>query len=102
MRKLYAERREFFSEEFNKLLSEHFILQVPEAGLLVIAWLRREKDFARVARACLEIGIRRSPLSFFCIQAKLNPALIFGFAASTRAQIRESLLKLASSLKSLK
>jgi GntR family transcriptional regulator/MocR family aminotransferase len=101
MRKLYAERREFFSEEFNKLLSEHFILHVPEAGLLVIAWLRREADFARVARVCLEIGIRRNPLSFFCIQAKLKPAFIFGFAASTRAQIRESLLKLASSLKSL-
>ena len=101
MRKLYAERREFFREEFNKLLSEHFILQVPEAGLLVIAWLRREADFARVARACVEIGIRRSPLSFFCIQAKLKPAFILGFAASTRAQIRESLLKLASSLKSL-
>jgi GntR family transcriptional regulator/MocR family aminotransferase len=101
MRKLYAERREFFREEFNKLLSEHFILQVPEAGLLVIAWLRREADFARVARVCLEIGIRRNPLSFFCIQAKLKPAFIFGFAASTRAQIRESLLKLASSLNSL-
>jgi GntR family transcriptional regulator/MocR family aminotransferase len=101
MRKLYAERREFFREEFNKLLSEHFILQVPEAGLLVIAWLRREADFTRVARACVEIGIRRSPMSFFCIQAKLKPALILGFAASTRAQIRESLLKLASSLKSL-
>ena len=99
MRKLYAERREFFREEFNKLLSEHFILEVPEAGLLVLAWLRREADFERVGRICLKIGIRRNPLSFFCIQAKLKPAFIFGFAASTRAQIRESLLKLASSLK---
>ena len=35
------------------------------------------------------------------MQAKLKPAFIFGFAASTRTQIRESLLKLASSLKSL-
>src|SRR4029450_3844439 len=82
MRKLYAERREFFREEFNKLLSEHFVLEVPEAGLLVIAWLRREADFARVGRICLKIGIRRSPLSFFCIQAKLKPAFILGFAAS--------------------
>jgi hypothetical protein len=35
------------------------------------------------------------------MQAKLKPAFLFGFAAWTRAQIRESLLKLASSLKSL-
>src|SRR5206468_8913825 len=31
MRKLYAERREFFIKEFNNLLNEHFILQIPEA-----------------------------------------------------------------------
>ncbi|MGA7274743.1 MAG: PLP-dependent aminotransferase family protein, partial [Candidatus Udaeobacter sp.] len=40
MRKLYAQRREFFIKEFNKLLSDRFILQVPEAGLNFVAWLR--------------------------------------------------------------
>ena len=29
MRKLYSDRREFFIELFNDLLSEHFILQIP-------------------------------------------------------------------------
>src|SRR5438132_12853176 len=99
MRKLYADRREFFIKEFNKLLNEHFILQIPEAGLNFIAWLRREADFARVARVRTEIGIKPSPLSFYCIQAKLKPAFVFGFAAWTPAQIREGLVKLAFSLK---
>jgi len=45
------------------------------------------------------MGVRPASLSFFCIQAKLKPGLIFGFAAWTRAQIRESLVKLASALK---
>ncbi|PYJ49468.1 MAG: hypothetical protein DME87_09505 [Verrucomicrobia bacterium] len=99
MRKLYAERREFFIKEFNKLLNEHFILQIPEAGLNFVAWLRREADFARVARVRTEIGIKPSPLSFYCIQAKLKPAFVFGFAAWTPAQIREGLVKLAFSLK---
>src|SRR5206468_4472479 len=99
MRKLYAERREFFVKEFNKLLSDRFILQVPEAGLNFVAWLRCEADFARVARARAEIGIEPSPLSFYCIQAKLKPAFVFGFAAWTPAQIRESLLRLASALR---
>src|SRR6266487_1201433 len=57
MRKLYSERRDFFIEEFNKLLGDRFILQIPEAGLHFVAW--------------------------------------------TPAQIRESLARLASSLKSL-
>ena len=99
MRKLYAERREFFIKEFSKLLSDRFILQIPEAGLNFVAWLRSEADFARVARIRSEIGIKPSPLSFYCIEAKLKPAFVFGFAAWTPAQIRESLLKLASALK---
>jgi GntR family transcriptional regulator/MocR family aminotransferase len=98
MRKLYAERREFFVTEFNKLLGDRFILQIPEAGLNFVAWLRSETDFRRVARACGDIGIKPSPLSFYCIDAKLKPAFVFGFGAWTPAQIRESLLKLASAL----
>jgi GntR family transcriptional regulator/MocR family aminotransferase len=99
MRQLYADRREFFINEFNKLLGEHFILQIPEAGLNFVAWLRRETDFARVARVRSKIGIKPAPLSFYCIHAKLKPAFVFGFAAWTPAQIRESLARLASALK---
>ena len=99
MRKLYGERREFFIKEFNALLGDRFILQIQEAGLNFVAWLRFEKDFEKVARVCARIGIKPSPLSFYCIEAKLKPAFVFGFAAWTRAQIRESLLRLACALK---
>ena len=99
MRKIYSERRDFFIEEFNKLLSDHFTLQVPEAGLNIVAWLKREEDFSRIRRVTLDIGVRPSTLSFFCSKAKLKPAFVFGFAAWTPAQIRESLIKLASALR---
>jgi GntR family transcriptional regulator/MocR family aminotransferase len=99
MRKIYSERRDFFIKQFNELLGDRFTLQVPEAGLNVVAWLKHEEEFSMIRRVTLEIGVSPSTLSFFCIQAKLKPAFIFGFAAWTRAQIRESLLKLASSLK---
>jgi GntR family transcriptional regulator/MocR family aminotransferase len=99
MRKLYLERRDFFIEQFNKLLGDRFVLQIPEAGLHFVAWLRREADFARVARVRAEIGVKPPSLAFFCVQAKLKPAFVFGFAAWTPAQIRESLLRLASALR---
>jgi GntR family transcriptional regulator/MocR family aminotransferase len=99
MRKLYSERRDYFIEQFHNLLSDRFTLQTHEAGLNFVAWLKREQDFPRVMRATQEIGVRPVPLSTFCIKAKLKPAFLFGFAAWSRAQIRESLLKLASSLK---
>jgi GntR family transcriptional regulator/MocR family aminotransferase len=99
MRKIYSERRDFFIEHFNKLLGDRFTLQVPEAGLNCVAWLKREEHFDTVRQITLEIAVRPSALSFFCIQARLKPAFVFGFAAWTPAQIRESLVKLASALK---
>jgi GntR family transcriptional regulator / MocR family aminotransferase len=98
MRKIYSERRDFFIEQFNKLVGDRFALQVPEAGLNIVAWLKREEDFPIIRRITIDIGVRPSTLSFFCIQARLKPAFVFGFAAWTPAQIRESLVKLASSL----
>jgi GntR family transcriptional regulator/MocR family aminotransferase len=99
MRKLYSERRDFFIQQFNQLLGDYFTLQVPEAGLNVVAWLKREEEFPMMRRLTLQVGVRPSPLSFFCIQVKLRPAFVFGFAAWTPTQIRESLAKFASALR---
>src|SRR5438094_8233041 len=71
MRKLYADRRDFFIKQFNELLGEHFTLQVPEAGLNIVAWLKHEEDFPMIKHITSEIGVRPSALSFFCIQAEL-------------------------------
>jgi len=98
MRKLYSDRRDFFVEQFNKLLGKHFILQIPEAGLHFVAWVRRETDLPIIMRVCADLGIRPTPLSSCFMKAKLRPALTFGFAAWSRAQIREGLTKLASTL----
>src|SRR5436190_10011656 len=98
MRRLYAERREVFIKRFNELLGDRFTLQVPEGGLNMVAWLKREEDFTAISRVTLQIGVRPSPLSFYCIQARPKPAFVFGFAGWTPAQIRESLVKLASAL----
>jgi GntR family transcriptional regulator/MocR family aminotransferase len=100
MRNLYSDRREFFIEQFNHLLGERFILQPPDAGLHFVAWLRRKTDLPLIMRVCAEIGLKPMPLASFCMKAELDPALTFGFAAWSRAQIREGLLKLASSLNS--
>jgi GntR family transcriptional regulator/MocR family aminotransferase len=99
MRKIYAERRDFFIKQFNELLGDRFILQVPEAGLNMVAWLKHEDDFPIASRVTREIDVRPFPLSYFCIEAKPKPAFVFGFAGWTPAQIRESLVKLVRALK---
>jgi len=99
MRKLYSDRREFFIEQFNNLLGERFTLQISEAGLHFVAWLRCKADLPVIIRFGLETGIRPVPLLFYCIEEELKPAFVFGFAAWSPAQIREGLIKLASALK---
>jgi GntR family transcriptional regulator/MocR family aminotransferase len=102
MRKLYADRREFFVEQFNKLLGKHFVLQIPEAGLHFVAWLRRKDDLPRITRVCAELCLRPSPLSSCFMKPEVNPALTFGFAAWTCAQIRQGLGRLAAALDAAK
>src|SRR5213082_1214761 len=100
MRKLYSDRRDFFIEQFNKLLGRYFILEIPEAGLHFVAWVRQKEQMPLITRVCTEIGIRPSPLSSCFMKAEPEPALTFGFAARSRAQIREGLSKFAATLNS--
>jgi GntR family transcriptional regulator/MocR family aminotransferase len=100
MRKLYSDRREFFIKQFNELLGKYFILEIPEAGLHFVAWVRQKEHMPLITRVCAEIGIRPSPLSSCFMKAEPEPAFTFGFAAWSRAQIREGLTKLAAALAS--
>jgi GntR family transcriptional regulator/MocR family aminotransferase len=98
MRKLYAERREFFIAQFQRLLGDRFTLGVSDAGLHFLAWFRFEEDLAILQRAAPGLGVKISALCFYCISAKLKPALVLGFAAWSPTQIREGLTKLATIL----
>jgi GntR family transcriptional regulator/MocR family aminotransferase len=98
MRKIYAERRQVFIEQFNELLGDRFVLEIAEAGLHALAWFRFATDLAVLQRLGPQLGVKISPLSFFCIEAKLPPALVLGFAAWSPAQIREGLGRLARAL----
>lgn len=102
IRELYARRRVFFIERFQKWLGDYFDLEITPAGLHFIAWLRRGEDLALFMRAREQTGAWPRPLSFFCIKAQLHPAFVFGFAAWSQAQIEQGLAKLASAIKQLK
>ncbi len=102
IRELYAQRRLFFIEQFQKWLGDYFDLEITPAGLHFIAWLRRKEDFPIFLRAREKTGVWPRPLSFFCIKAQLDPAFVFGFAAWSQAQIEQGLAKLALAARQLK
>jgi GntR family transcriptional regulator / MocR family aminotransferase len=98
VREIYARRREFFISEFRNQLGRYLNLEVTPAGLHFVAWVRRKEDFPLLLRAREKSGIVPSNLSFLCIKARLDPALVFGFAAWTQAQTREGLAKFAAAI----
>jgi GntR family transcriptional regulator/MocR family aminotransferase len=102
IRELYAQRRLFFIEQFQKWLGDYLDLEITPAGLHFIAWVRRVEDLPLLMRAREQTGVWPRPLSFFCIKAQLDPAFVFGFAAWSHAQIEQSLAKLGSAVKQLK
>ena len=102
IRELYAQRRVFFIEQFQKWLGEYFDLEITPAGLHFIAWLRRKEDLPLLMRAREQTGVWPRPLSFFCVKAQLEPAFVFGFAAWSQAQIERGLAQLASTVNQLK
>ncbi len=102
IREIYAQRRVFFIEQFQKWLGDYFDLEVTPAGLHFIAWLRRSEDLPLLMRAREQTGVWPRPLSFFCIKAQFHPAFVFGFAAWSQAQIEQGLAKLACAVEQLK
>src|SRR5260370_9299871 len=72
MRKLYSDRRDFFIEQFNKLLGKYFILEIPEAGLHFVAWLRQKEQMPVITRVGANPGISPSPLSSSFMKYKPN------------------------------
>src|SRR5260370_1696041 len=85
MRKLYSDRRDFFIEQFNRLLGKYFILEIPDAGLHFVAWVRQKEHMPVITLVCTETGISPSPLSSCFMKVEPNLALPFVFAAGSRA-----------------
>src|SRR5438309_11135168 len=63
MRKLYSDRRDFLIEQFNTLLGRYFILEIPEAALHFVAWVRQKEHMPLLPPVCSDSGIRPSPRS---------------------------------------
>ena len=62
-----------------------------------LAWLD-EIDDAAASRAAAEINVEAAPLSAFCVESRLDDALLLGYGVVTPRQIRVSTEALARAL----
>lgn len=79
MRNFYGERQKFLRNVIKENLDAFLEVEEFAAGMHLVAWLKENLNDRKVAEKALEYGILTPPLSFYCSNAKLRDALIFGY-----------------------
>jgi GntR family transcriptional regulator / MocR family aminotransferase len=101
MRTRYTERRNVLIEALRRECGDLLDVQVPEAGMHLVAWLPAHLDDRAVARLVLEQGIEIAPISKFCIAPPSRGGLMLGYANASSEELRDGVRKLARALRKL-
>ena len=99
MRNLYGERQEALVEAMTKLLGGMVDVRAANAGLHLIAWLPESSDDNEAVEHLFQEDIISRPLSFYCLDRKLRPGLLLGFAAFDEKDIWLNVLRIARLLR---
>jgi GntR family transcriptional regulator / MocR family aminotransferase len=98
MRRIYAERRQFFIEQFDRHLGRWMVLRPTDSGIQLIGLFRAPTDDRPIAAAARRQGINVSPLSMQFRHRPPTPGLLMGFAASDLRGTEKAARRLASIL----
>ncbi|MGH7671041.1 MAG: PLP-dependent aminotransferase family protein, partial [Gemmatimonadaceae bacterium] len=101
MRTLYSARQQALVAAAERQLSGLVRIEGTAIGMHVVGWLREDIGDAAAFKAALEVGIETPPLSRYCQQATLPPALLFGFSAVTERTIGTAVRRLRAALQAL-
>ena len=97
MRSAYRERQEALLAASARYLTGLATVSASEAGMHTLAWLHDVEDVA-ASRAAAEVNVEAAPLSAFCVESRLDHALLLGYGVVTPRQIRVSTEVLARAL----
>ena len=98
MRSLYQARQSALLEALQRRLGGCLELTAADAGLHLLGWLPAGQDDQAIAQGLLRHGIHTYALSDYCLQQRLRPALLLGFAATPAEQAAAKVEALARAL----
>ncbi|PZV39255.1 PLP-dependent aminotransferase family protein [Mesorhizobium kowhaii] len=99
MRRLYAERRQFFLESSQRHLGEWLDFHATESGIQVVGIFRETSNDAAIAEALLQQGINVSALSIQYRHGTKQNGLVMGFAAADAQTTEKTMQKFRALLK---
>lgn len=94
MRKLYAERQDLLVNEIQDKLSDFLEVEKDNAGMSLVAWLKKDVRDVKVAEVALRKGVYISPLSLYCLNEKLPNGLVLGYTGFSKKEVREGIKRL--------
>ena len=95
MRRIYAERRRLFIEQFDLHLGKWMKLQRVDSGIQLVGLFHTPRDDVKVAAHAAKNNINVSPLSMQYRSRKSARGLLFGFAAADEKTTRLAMQRLA-------
>jgi GntR family transcriptional regulator/MocR family aminotransferase len=98
MRGLYSQRQDTLMEAARRELSNLLEVVPTGAGIYTIGWLPPEVDDRIAAQSAAAHGVEVMPLSTFCIRRPSQGALVLGYGAYDREEIRLGVQRLARAL----
>ena len=98
MRSLYAERQQALVDSAARELGGFLTVAPAEAGMHLLGWLPEGADDAAAADKAAAAGVSTPALSRYAMAARLQPALLLGYAPYPPRRIREAARKLAQAL----
>ncbi|MBN9219440.1 MAG: PLP-dependent aminotransferase family protein, partial [Mesorhizobium sp.] len=99
MRRIYAQRRQFFGTIVEERLGREMTLSPAEAGIQVVGYLRSGIDDIKVSQAAARRAINVSPLSKYFQDTAPTQGLVLGYAACNAAQTIEGVDRLAAAIR---
>ena len=98
MRRIYAERRRLFIEQFDLHLAKWMKLQRADSGIQLVGLFHEARDDQKIAFRAAKSNINVSPLSLQYHSAKSPHGLLFGFSAADEKATRQAMQRLAQVL----
>lgn len=102
MRRVYAERQDVLHRALAHHLGDEIELQTTPAGLHDLGWLRRHQNDAEIADQAAEVGVHAGALSRYCAEARLPPALLFGYGGFPPETLTAAVERLAGVFRRLR
>jgi GntR family transcriptional regulator / MocR family aminotransferase len=100
MRTLYSARQHALVSAAERELGGLLRIEPAAIGMHMVGWLREDTSDRAAFEAALDLGIETPPLSRYCQEVTLPPALLFGYAAVTERTIATAIRRMRPALQS--